>query len=81
VDARARGALFRGLGQEPGWHLEIHPERIVMVYQYGERRVVVPNPGMIVAAGQAFPGSGAGRPRPRHTNCRSSSRTAPAPTS
>jgi putative lipoprotein len=47
VDARARGALFRGLGQEPGWHLEIHPERIVMVYQYGERRVVVPNPGAV----------------------------------
>jgi hypothetical protein len=45
VDARARGALFRGLGQEPGWHLEIHPERIVMVYQYGERRVVTPNLG------------------------------------
>ncbi|MFU8820012.1 MAG: MliC family protein [Gammaproteobacteria bacterium] len=47
ADARARGALFRGLGQEPGWHLEIHPERIVIVYQYGERRVVVPNPGAI----------------------------------
>jgi putative lipoprotein len=45
VDARARGAKFRGFGQEPGWHLEIHPERIVMVYQYGERNVVVPNLG------------------------------------
>ena len=45
VDARARGAVFRGIGQEPGWHLEIHPERIVMVYQYGERRVVTPNLG------------------------------------
>jgi membrane-bound inhibitor of C-type lysozyme/uncharacterized membrane protein len=45
VDARARGALFRGFGQEPGWNLEIHPERIVMVYQYGQRRVVAPNPG------------------------------------
>lgn len=48
VDARARGAAFRGVGQEPGWHIEIHPERIVMVYQYGERRVVVPNGGVIV---------------------------------
>jgi uncharacterized membrane protein len=47
VDARARGAVFRGLGQEPGWHLEIHAERIVMVYQYGQRRVVVPNSGSI----------------------------------
>lgn len=50
VDARARGAVFRGVGQEPGWQLEIHPERIVMVYQYGERRVVVPNGGAITDA-------------------------------
>lgn len=47
VDARARGALFRGLGQEPGWHLEVHPERMVMVYQYGRQRVVTPNPGVV----------------------------------
>jgi hypothetical protein len=47
VDARARGAKFRAVGQEPGWDLEIHPDRIVMVYQYGNRRVVVPNVGMI----------------------------------
>ena len=45
VDARARGALFRGVGQEPGWHVEVHPERIVMVYQYGQKRAVVPNTG------------------------------------
>jgi uncharacterized membrane protein/membrane-bound inhibitor of C-type lysozyme len=48
VDARARGALFRGVGQEPGWHLEIHPERMVLVYRYGERRAVAPNPGSTV---------------------------------
>jgi uncharacterized membrane protein/membrane-bound inhibitor of C-type lysozyme len=47
VDARARGAVFRGVGQEPAWHLEVHAERIVMVYQYGKRRVVVPNAGVI----------------------------------
>lgn len=47
ADARARGAVFRGFSQEPGWQLEIHPERLVMVYQYGERRVVVPNTGGI----------------------------------
>lgn len=46
VDARARGASFRGIGQEPGWQLEIHPDRIVMSYQYGERRAVTPNPGL-----------------------------------
>jgi uncharacterized membrane protein len=47
VDARARGATFRGLGQEPGWHLEIHPERIVVVTQYGQQRAVLPNPGSV----------------------------------
>jgi membrane-bound inhibitor of C-type lysozyme/uncharacterized membrane protein len=45
VDARVRGAVFRGVGQEPGWQLEIHPERIVLIYQYGERRAVVHNTG------------------------------------
>lgn len=45
ADARVRGAVFRGVGQEPGWQIEIHPERIVLIYQYGERRAVVPNPG------------------------------------
>lgn len=45
ADARVRGAVFRGVGQEPGWQLEIHPERIVLIYQYGERRAVVPNAG------------------------------------
>ena len=45
VDAEARGASFRGVGQEPGWHLEIHPERMVLVYRYGDERAVTPNPG------------------------------------
>jgi uncharacterized membrane protein/membrane-bound inhibitor of C-type lysozyme len=48
VDAQARGATFRGVGQEPGWHLEIHPDRMVLVYRYGERRAVTPNPGSSV---------------------------------
>lgn len=52
VDARARGASFRGVGQEPGWHVEVHPERIVMVYQYGERRAVMPHPGTVTDADQ-----------------------------
>lgn len=46
VDARARGVLLRGFGLEPGWHVDIHAERIVVVYQYGRRRVVTPNPGV-----------------------------------
>lgn len=53
VDARARGAVFRGVGQEPGWHVEVHPERIVMVYQYGQKRVVVPNTGTAASADQS----------------------------
>jgi hypothetical protein len=48
VDAAARGAVFRAIGQEPGWHLEIHPERIVLVYSNGEARAAVPNPGALV---------------------------------
>jgi putative lipoprotein len=55
VDARARGATFRAVGQEPGWNLEIHPDRIVMVYQYGNRRVVVPNVGLIENADSPDP--------------------------
>jgi putative lipoprotein len=47
VDARVRGASFRGFGQEPGWHLEVHPERIVFVYRYGDRRAILPNSGVI----------------------------------
>lgn len=46
VDARIRGVLFRGANTEPRWHIEIRPERILMVYQYGEARVEVPNPGV-----------------------------------
>lgn len=52
VDAAARGAVFRAIGQEPGWHLEIHPERIVLVYSYGEARAAVPNPGALVDPAQ-----------------------------
>ncbi len=45
-DARARGAAFRAIGQEPGWTLEIIPgDRIVVVADYGERHVTVPDPG------------------------------------
>ncbi len=39
-DARRRGATFRAIGQEPGWHLEIQDEpaakRIRFLYAYGE---------------------------------------------
>jgi membrane-bound inhibitor of C-type lysozyme len=50
VDARARGASFRAVGQEPGWQLEIHPDRLLFIYQYGQRRAVAPNPGVVADA-------------------------------
>jgi putative lipoprotein len=44
-DARDRGAAWRGIGQEPGWTVEIHPgSRLVYVGDYGERTVSVPTP-------------------------------------
>ena len=52
VDARARGVLFRGFGTEPGWHVEIQPDKIVMVYQYGQQRVTVPNPNAVADPNQ-----------------------------
>jgi uncharacterized membrane protein/membrane-bound inhibitor of C-type lysozyme len=52
VDAQVRGATFRGVGQEPGWHLEVYPERIVFVYRYGDRRAVLPNSGIVEDPGQ-----------------------------
>lgn len=53
VDAQVRGATFRGIGQEPGWHLEIHPDRLVMTYAYGTERAVAPNPGAVADADPA----------------------------
>jgi uncharacterized membrane protein len=45
-EARARGAAFRAVGNEPGWTVEIIPgDRIVIVADYGERQVSVPDPG------------------------------------
>ena len=45
-EARAAGASLRAVGQEPGWTLTITPDaRIEFVTDYGERRVVVPDPG------------------------------------
>ena len=39
--ARERGVSFRGVGQEPGWLLELTGERALFEYDYGERRLEV----------------------------------------
>lgn len=39
ADARARGVAYRGLGNEPGWVIEISPpDRIVFNTSYGQER-------------------------------------------
>lgn len=40
-DARVRGVTFRGVGNEPGWRLEIGPaHRVMFEDRYGSMRVV-----------------------------------------
>lgn len=41
----AAPAAYMALGTEPGWTLEITPERLNYVGDYGESRIAVPNPG------------------------------------
>ena len=33
--AKLNGADFRAIGNEPGWHLEIHHDKIILVADYG----------------------------------------------
>jgi uncharacterized membrane protein len=42
--AQLRGANFWATGNEPGWTLEIGPEKTVLVTNYGERRYEIPTP-------------------------------------
>ena len=45
-DARRRGVDFRGVGNEPGWYLEIQSGRqLLFVADYGSQRVMVPDQG------------------------------------
>jgi putative lipoprotein len=42
ADAARRGVVFRGLGQEPGWNVEIGPDaKVVLVTDYGATRTEV----------------------------------------
>lgn len=38
-------AAYMALGTEPGWTLEITPERLNYAGDYGETKIIVPNPG------------------------------------
>lgn len=51
ADARLRGVDFRATGNEPGWVLEVHRDRIVFVGGYGSARVTVPRPPPRVDSG------------------------------
>jgi len=47
-EARRRGVVFRGLGQEPGWHLEVRADSLRFVGDYGERTMRVPRSSVTV---------------------------------
>jgi uncharacterized membrane protein/membrane-bound inhibitor of C-type lysozyme len=47
-DARARGIRYRGVGNEPGWSIEIGSETTTLITQYGEDRFEFPTPSPTV---------------------------------
>ncbi len=50
-DARQRGVAFRAVGNEPGWVLEIVPERSLrLLYAYGEEEATTPVPEPVTDA-------------------------------
>ena len=44
--AKLGGVDFRAVGSEPGWHMELAPDSIVLVTDYGERRYAFPTPAV-----------------------------------
>ena len=45
VDAKNRGVDFRGVGNEPGWHIEIDTKKAMsFVYDYGNKQASTPIP-------------------------------------
>lgn len=54
-DASDASIAFRGLGQEPGWTLEVVPgQRIHFSYDYGEAEVTTPAPTPTTEAGRTI---------------------------
>lgn len=52
-DARRRGATLRATGNEPGWTLEIGPERLYLADDYGRTRLAFPAAAPEVRGGGA----------------------------
>jgi putative lipoprotein len=52
ADAKRRGAMFRGLGQEPGWFVEVFSDRLALVTDYGTNRTEAKHSGPVVEAGR-----------------------------
>lgn len=51
-DARARGVAFRGIGQEPGWVVELKEgDKIVALLDYGATTLTLPTPEAAAADG------------------------------
>jgi putative lipoprotein len=49
ADAARRGAIFRALGNEPSWNLEVHRDQLVLVTDLGTERAEFPYADPVVA--------------------------------
>lgn len=59
MPAGGAAPAFRARGNEPGWTLEIAGGRIVLVTDYGQRRIEEPTPAAVTAAGATrYPATG-----------------------
>lgn len=52
-NARRRGVLMRATGNEPGWYLEIGPEKIIYAGQYGQQVLDFPFDDSMISHQQA----------------------------
>lgn len=58
ADAARRGVIFRGLGNEPSWYVEVLADRFAVVTELGTQRLELPYAGPVVAgASTTYQGS------------------------
>jgi heat shock protein HslJ/membrane-bound inhibitor of C-type lysozyme len=63
VDPAEEAGVFRALGHEPGWRLDIAAGQLTLVTDYGQTKVSVPTPfAEAFAGGRRYIASSAGRP-------------------